>query len=137
MPFVATSLRLPALLVVLCLIAAACTGSDAVPRPGGTTGPDGASDGAAPAEGTTGTPELAAGEIAELACSLPHGWLLRTWRGHHADRGADLQILPIEPNFVGAGLPHVGPWDYAQDIPMFWYGPGHVAPSGEVARPVT
>jgi hypothetical protein len=137
MPFVANSPRLPALLVVLCLLAAACTGSDAVPRPAATTGPDGVTDVANPTGSASEPPELAAGEIADVACSLPHEWLLRTWRGHHADRSAELQILPIEPNFVGAGLPHVGPWDYTQDIPMFWYGPGHVAASGEVSRPVT
>ena len=68
---------------------------------------------------------------------MPHEWLLRTWRGDSEDRSAELQILPIEPNFVGSGLPHVGPWDYVQDIPMFWYGPGHIARPGQVDRPVT
>ena len=80
---------------------------------------------------------VAEGAMADLACSLPHEWLLRIWRGNRDDRSAELQILPIEPNFVGSGLPHVGPWDYAQDIPMFWYGPGHIAPAGVVNRPVT
>lgn len=82
-------------------------------------------------------PQSATGELAELACSIPHQWLLATWRGNRDDRSAEVQILPIEPNFVGSGLPHVGPWPYAQDIPMFWYGPGHIAPVGVVERPVT
>ncbi|HYG72727.1 MAG TPA: alkaline phosphatase family protein, partial [Actinomycetota bacterium] len=73
----------------------------------------------------------------EIACSLPHQWLLRTWRGNMADRSAELQILPFEPDFVGSGLPHVGPWPYTQDIPMFWYGPGHIVANGVVERPVT
>ncbi|HSJ50710.1 MAG TPA: hypothetical protein VLA90_05420, partial [Actinomycetota bacterium] len=81
MPFVASSPRLPVLFVALCLLAAACTGSEATPRPTGTGGPTG---GPTPTGGTGESPELAAGEIAELACSLPHEWLLRTWRGHHA-----------------------------------------------------
>jgi hypothetical protein len=34
----------------------------------------------------------------------------------------------------GVGLPHVGPWPYAQDIPMFWYGPGTSLPPGVVDR---
>ena len=38
---------------------------------------------------------------------------------------------------MGSGLLHVGPWDYVQDIPMFWFGPSHVAPAGVVERPVT
>ena len=38
---------------------------------------------------------------------------------------------------MGSGLPHVGPWDYIQTVPMFWYGPGFVRAQGEVGRPVT
>ncbi|GIU99390.1 MAG: hypothetical protein KatS3mg014_1006 [Actinomycetota bacterium] len=81
--------------------------------------------------------EAVSDDLVEVACSLPREWLLRTWRGNRADRSPELQILPIEPNYVGSGLPHVGPWDYVQRIPMFWYGPGHIAPVGEVDRPVT
>jgi hypothetical protein len=124
-----------ALLVALVVLGAACTGD-------GATGAD-------PSPSTTHTkspkPEptgehvqpVAESAQADLACSLPHEWLLRTWRGNRDDRSAEIQILPIEPNFVGSGLPHVGPWDYAQDIPLFWYGPEHIAPAGVVDRPVT
>ncbi len=73
----------------------------------------------------------------QLACSLPHECLLRTWRGWRPDRGAELSFIPKEPNFVGSGLPHVGPWDYVQDVPMLWYGPGFIQAQGEVDRPVT
>lgn len=31
----------------------------------------------------------------------------------------------------------MGPWDYVNDVPMFWYGPGHIAANGVVDRPVT
>ncbi len=76
-------------------------------------------------------------DLVQTACSLPHEWLVRTWHGYRSDRSPELQIVPIEPNFVGSGLPHVGPWDYVQRIPMLWYGPGHVPAVGEVDRPVT
>ncbi len=46
-------------------------------------------------------------------------------------------MLPNEYDFVGSGLPHVGPWPYVNDVPLFWYGPGHVAARGVVNRPVT
>jgi hypothetical protein len=82
-------------------------------------------------------PEVQPGSAEELACSIPHEWLLRTWRGWRADRSAELQILPQEYDFVGSGLPHVGPWDYVNDVPMLWYGPGHIAVRGPVQRPVT
>jgi hypothetical protein len=137
---------LSALLAALLVLGAACTDDpaaspQAVSAPDAGTGGD-ASAAATGAASTGGEPEgavapLAEGDPADLACALPHEWLLSTWRGNRDDRSAELQILPIEPNFVGAGLPHVGPWDYAQEIPMFWYGPGHIAPAGVVNRPVT
>lgn len=76
-------------------------------------------------------------DLVKVACSLPHDQLLRIWRGWRADRGAQLSFVPDEPNFVGSGLPHVGPWDYIQTVPMFWYGPGSVRAQGKVDRPVT
>ncbi|MEX2102284.1 MAG: alkaline phosphatase family protein, partial [Actinomycetota bacterium] len=68
---------------------------------------------------------------------VPHQYLLRTWRGWRPDRGPEIAMIPIYPNYVGAGLPHVGPWPYVQEVPILWYGPGHVPPTGEVKRPVT
>ncbi|HEV8563537.1 MAG TPA: alkaline phosphatase family protein [Actinomycetota bacterium] len=76
-------------------------------------------------------------DLAAVACSLPHEWLLRTWRGWSSDHGGNVQILAAEPNFVGSGLPHVGPWPYVQNVPMFWYGPGYIRAQGSVKRPVT
>ncbi len=72
-----------------------------------------------------------------VACSIPHEWLLRTWRGYRPDRSGQIVMLPNEYDFVGSGLPHVGPWPYVNDVPLFWYGPGHVAARGVVNRPVT
>jgi hypothetical protein len=137
--------RTLSLLAALALLAAACSGAaDAGTTSSPRTAPEeeragvsGATGGTSPVGTAAVDAELASGDLADLACSIPHEWLLRTWRGNREDRSAELQILPIEPNFVGSGLPHVGPWPYAQDIPMFWYGPGHIAPAGEVDRPVT
>jgi len=81
--------------------------------------------------------QAGASDLVEVACSLPHEQLLRIWRGWRPDRGAQLTFVPKEPNFVGSGLPHVGPWDYIQTVPMLWYGPGYVLAQGEVDRPVT
>jgi type I phosphodiesterase/nucleotide pyrophosphatase len=76
-------------------------------------------------------------DLIDLACSLPHAYLLRTWRGWSPDRGAELSWIPKEPDFVGSGLPHVGPWDYIQHVPMLWYGPGYIKAQAPVKRPVT
>jgi hypothetical protein len=69
-------------------------------------------------------------------CSLPEDLLLRIWRGYRSDRSGDIQMLAREPNFVGGGFSHSGPWDYLQEVPMFLYGPGFVKP-GTYRRPVT
>src|SRR4029079_14000204 len=76
-------------------------------------------------------------DFARVACSLPHEQLLRIWRGTEADRSGDVIIVPQEPNFLGSNYPHSGPWNYLQDVPMLWYGPGIVPARGKVARPVT
>ncbi len=76
-------------------------------------------------------------DLVALACSLPHEYLLRTWRGWSPDRAAQLTFIAKEPNFVGSGLPHVGPWDYLEDVPMLWYGPGFVPAGQRIDRPVT
>ncbi|HKN81273.1 MAG TPA: hypothetical protein VJZ98_08045, partial [Actinomycetota bacterium] len=131
------SRRVFAVLAVLLVVGVACSGEE-------VELPEAPRTSAVAATGPTSTgPEtvdqipVSGGSLASIACSLPHEWLLRTWRGNSEDRSAEIQILPIEPNFVGSGLPHVGPWPYAQDIPLFWYGPGHIAPAGVVDRPVT
>jgi Type I phosphodiesterase / nucleotide pyrophosphatase len=72
------------------------------------------------------------------ACAVPTELLVRTWRGHRADRGGDLELLPQEPDFVGhGGLPHSGPWDYVGEVPLLLYGPGHIEAQGAVDRAVT
>ena len=76
-------------------------------------------------------------DLKDLACSVPHDELLRTWLGWSPDRGAELSWIPKDPDFVGSGLPHVGPWDYIQHVPVLWYGPGYVEARGEVKRTVT
>ena len=76
-------------------------------------------------------------DLVNIVCGLPHDYLVRTWNGYSPDRGPELTAIPAEPNFMGAGLPHVGPWDYIQHVPMFWYGPGHIAANGQVPGTVT
>ncbi len=116
-------------LVVMILVAVTggCTPSSA---------PRAASTASAPtAASIEGRPDAAS--FTEIACGLPREWLLRTWRGWRADRGGEVQILPEEFSLVDPGLPHVGPWDYAQRVPMFWYGPGVVPASPIIDAPVT
>ena len=77
-------------------------------------------------------------ELEATACEVPPKLLVRSWRGHRADRSGDIDIIPQEPDFVGTGgLPHSGPWDYVAQVPLWLYGPGHIQARGEVDRVVT
>ena len=109
------------------LLTAACTGDG-----GGADAPQ-----TTPPPTADGSPAPPSGFAQKVACGLPPQWLLRIWHGYSPERSADIQILPRVPNFVGAGLPHVGPWDFTSDVPMFWYGPGYIKPVGPVQQPVT
>lgn len=107
------------------LVTAGCTGDPGSGRPPATAPP-------------TATPaEEARGFGARTACSVNPTWLLRIRRGYSPERSADIQMLPKVPNFVGSGLPHVGPWDFTSHVPLFWYGPGHIKAIGPVQKPVT
>ena len=65
---------------------------------------------------------------------MPHEWLLRTWRGNSDDRSAEIQILPIEPNY---GPPARRSLAVRAGHPDVLVRAGHIAPAGVVDRPVT
>ena len=119
--------RRPLILAGVLLLTISCTGNGDGETPAPPAPP-----------GNGGSPAAAASGFAqETACGLPPQWLQRIWNGYNAERSADIQMLPKVPNFVGSGLPHVGPWDFTSDVPMFWYGPGYIKPVGPVQEPVT
>lgn len=93
------------------------------------------------ASGALGSPTSAqggtTGEGTRDACQLPNELLLRTANGYFPGRSGQVQTLPVPPDFVGPGLPHIGPWDYLQRVPMLWFGPGHIKDQGRIQRPVT
>jgi hypothetical protein len=136
--------RLLVLSVALLLVGVACSSSGAAETAATPTRTTSATTAASHSaiEGTTSPAggsqsSVQPGSPEAVACSIPHEWLLRTWRGYRSDRSGEIQILPKEYNVVGSGLPHVGPWPYVQDVPVFWYGPGHIRARGIVNRPVT
>lgn len=76
--------------------------------------------------------------LIEAACSIPPILLERTLHGYRPDRAPEIQILTREPDWVGnASLPHAGPWDNLEQVPILWYGPGYVPATGTVDRRVT
>ena len=124
------------LVLVLGLLAAACT-SDGEGSGGPGPGAAGGQTGVGGATGSGPIEEPAPGALATAACAIPHEQLLRVWRGTDPERSGQIVFVPAEPNFVGSNFPHSGPWDYLQDVPLFWYGPGVIPAVGPVAAEVT
>jgi Type I phosphodiesterase / nucleotide pyrophosphatase len=118
--------------LALALVLVACTGDDGSPSPS----PERSAT--APPPTTTATSAIAReSEMARDACrTIDRDVLLRTRRGVRRDRSGDVQIIPIEPNFVSGGLTHATPFDYTQEVPVFLYGPGFVRP-GTYGAPIT
>lgn len=84
-------------------------------------------------------PELAEAqsrEFVRMACGLPAEYLERIWRGSRNDRGSDIVVVPKQPATFSLGFTHSGPWPFLQDVPILWYGPGHVR-AGVYDRRVT
>ena len=122
------------MLLALGLLAASCTSDGAELLPSLTGGPGGETG-----QATGGGPaaEPAPGALAKAACAIPHEQLLRVWRGTDPERSGQIVFVPAEPNFVGSNFPHSGPWDYLQDVPLFWYGPGVIPALGSVSGEAT
>ena len=70
-------------------------------------------------------------DLRKVACGVPQIELVRTLRGLRMDRSGDIQLFTKQPDYVGSGLPHIAPFDYIQDVPMFWYGPGYIKGRGQ------
>ncbi len=128
--------RLVSLAAASLVLASACSGGEAS-RTGAVPESPGESPGKAAERTPTGSGNPALKGMAAVACSLPEPLLTRIWRGYDPEQNGEIQFLPRRPNFMGAGLPHAGPWDFLQNVPMFWYGPGQIPATGKVTRPVT
>ena len=80
---------------------------------------------------------LADNDPLERACDLPVRYLRRIWRGHDPVHSEDITAVPLEPNSSGTFrvTSHSGPWDYLQNVPLVFYGPGFIQASGPVGGP--
>jgi Type I phosphodiesterase / nucleotide pyrophosphatase len=86
----------------------------------------------------TGRRVLAGNDPLERACNLPVRYLRRIWRGHDPVHSEDITAVPLEPNSSGTFrvTSHSGPWDYLQNVPLVFYGPGFIKASrGPVSGP--
>ena len=86
-------------------------------------------------EGTTptGRRTFASNDPMRRGCDLPIKYLERIWKGHDPVHSEDVTTVPLEPNSTGTfGVTsHSGPWEYLQNVPLVFYGPGFIKASGE------
>lgn len=110
------------------LMLVACTGGEATPPPASAPTPP-ASDG--DSGRAAGAPS---GEWLERSCTLPPEIVKRIRRDHFPGRSPELIAVPEEPNYFGGviGTSHSGPWDYVQEVPLVFYGPGHIRSQGQI-----
>lgn len=78
-----------------------------------------------------------AGGWLEASCDLEPAILERVLRGHKDGRSPDVLVVPRFPNFFGGFIQtgHSGPWDYLQEVPLVFYGPGFIRPVGRYDPP--
>ncbi|MGI8790091.1 MAG: alkaline phosphatase family protein [Actinomycetota bacterium] len=71
------------------------------------------------------------------ACKLPPRWIRYIDRGWAPGpiRSSDIVLVPRPPSYVGTftNTSHSGPYDFLQRVPLVFYGPGLVAPQGQLS----
>ena len=98
-----------------------------------------------PRIGKTTDPDVEIPKKAYLrdACEMPADWVQRIYRGWKPGqaRAWDLVIVPHPPNYMGTFIntSHSAPYDFVQEVPFVFYGPGFVKNLGRfsVERDVT
>ena len=75
-----------------------------------------------------------AGSWLEASCELDPEIYERVMLGYQEGRGPDVLVVPRFPNFFGGFVAtgHSGPWDYLQEVPLVFYGPGYIKPLGHL-----
>ncbi|MGH2827639.1 MAG: alkaline phosphatase family protein [Actinomycetota bacterium] len=74
------------------------------------------------------------GDWLDASCALDPELFERMMRGYYPGRSPGVLWLPRTPNFFGGFVQtgHSGPWDYLQEVPLVFYGPGFIRPVGPV-----
>ena len=130
-----------ALILGLLLVAAACTseGSSGSSDSNGDTS-EFAPESAGKFRDPAPVPEPKFSKVAgngwlAQACSLPLEYVRRIRRGYFPGRGPDIVLVNKMPhNFGGlVSAAHAGPFEFLQQVPIVWYGPGHIRRQGLVS----
>ena len=77
------------------------------------------------------------GSVIKRACAIPRSWAKYTARGWEPGEAQDwdVAVIPKEQNWFGSfrATSHSGPFDYLQDVPLVFYGPGFIQDTGTIS----
>lgn len=131
--------RMLAVAALLSVAAAACTSSS---KPSSSGPPAAPSDVPVVRESVAfptpaASPPQPADGWFEAACDLPFDYVKRIRLGLNPEHSPDITVVPREPNFFGGftSTTHSGPWDYVQQVPLLFWGPGYVKSQGAISLP--
>ena len=75
--------------------------------------------------------------VMKRACDIPRAWARYTARGWEPGEAQDwdIALIPKEQNWFGSyrATSHSGPFDYLQDVPLVFYGPGFIRDAGTIS----
>ena len=76
----------------------------------------------------------ASGVWLEASCQVPPDEFRAAVRGTLQGRSPDVQFIPAVPHAFGdfRKTTHSGPWRFLQRVPLLFYGPGYIAPRGDL-----
>lgn len=75
----------------------------------------------------------------DVSCAELDQFVDRVRRGYVPGRSSDVALIGHEPNYIGTpdAAVHTGPYDFLAEVPLVFYGPGHIDPVGTVSDEAT
>ena len=75
----------------------------------------------------------------DVSCDELDEFIARVRRGYVPGRSSDIALIAHEPNYIGTpeAAVHTGPYDFLAEVPLVFYGPRHVEPTGTVEGAAT
>lgn len=75
--------------------------------------------------------------VMKRACDIPRAWARYTARGWEPGETQDwdIAVIPKKQNWFGSfrATSHSGPFDFLQDVPLVFYGPGFIRDEGAIS----
>lgn len=114
-------------LLLFTLLLASCTGTEA---------PETETPETESAPSLEGSPRAGRHDV---SCAELDEFIGRVRRGYVPVRSSDIALIGHEPNYIGTptAAVHTGPYDFLAEVPLVFYGPDYIEPTGSVPESPT